>query len=253
MKRIILSLLFFTLGLILFLMATLPIRFGLQFLPESVPVQISGAQGTVWNGEAANIRWQNQSLGQLTWKLHALPLLKAQLTTDFTLTGKDLNAQGQASITTDSSVQLTDTQLHAELAALPIPKARLLVTPEGALNATIRNLVYADNLVQTADADFFWKPARITSPVKYDLGEIELKVTGENAELTGKLDSRDGPIQANGTLNLNRKGSLKADIQLTPNQTTPKELRDMLPMLGKPDSNGAIRLKQTTQIPNWPS
>lgn len=253
MKRIILSLLFFLIGLTLFLIATLPVRFGLKYLPDNIPVQVTGAQGTIWNGEAVNIRWQNKSLGRLTWQLHVLPLFKAHLTTDFTLSGKDLNAQGKASITTDNTVQLIDTQLQAELAALPIPKAQLLVTPEGTLNAEIRNLVYAERLVQTADADFIWKPARITSPVKYDLGEIELKVTGTNAELTGKLDSRDGPIKANGTLDLSAQGSLKANILLTPTQTTPKELRDMLPILGKPDSHGAIGLNQTIQIPNWPS
>ena len=253
MKRIILSLLFFLVGLTLFLIATLPARFGLKYLPDNIPVQVTGAQGTIWNGEAANIRWQNKSLGRLTWQLHVLPLFKAQLTTNFTLTGSDLNAQGVASVTTDKSIQLTNTQLHAELAALPIPTAQLLVTPEGSLNAVVRNLVYANKLVQTADADFFWKPARISSPVKYDLGEIELKVMGENAELTGKLDSRDGPIKANGTLDLSAQGSLKANILLTPTQTTPKELRDMLPILGKPDSHGAIGLNQTIQIPNWPS
>jgi general secretion pathway protein N len=253
MKRIAFSLLLFFIGLTLFLIATLPVRFGLQFLPDNIPIQITGAQGTIWNGEAANLHWQNQSLGRLTWKLHALPLFTAQLAADFTLAGDHLNAQGKAHIKMDQSIQLTDTRLHAELSALPIPKAHLLVTPEGALNAVIRNLVYAKNLVQTADADFFWNPARITSPVKYDLGELELKVTGNNAELTGKLDSRNGPIKVDGTLDLSPQGSLRADIQVSPTQTTPKELRDMLPMLGKPNNQGAIRLKQTIQIPNWPS
>ncbi len=254
MKRIVQSTLFFLASLVLFLIATLPVQFGLQFLPNNIPLQISGAQGTIWKGEAANIRWQNKSLGRLTWNLHVLPLLKAQLTLDFTLTGNDLNAQGIASITRDKSLQLTDTRLYAKLAALPIPKSqRLVVTPEGALNAVIRNLVYAKQLVQTADADFFWKPARITSPVKYDLGEIELKVTGEKAELTGKLDSHKGPVKAKGTLDLSAQGLLKTNIQLTPTQTTPKELRNMLPMLGKPDSKGTVRLNRTIQIPNWPS
>ena len=252
MKRIIPGLLFFFIGLAIFLLATLPVHFGLKYLPDSLPIVITGAQGTIWNGQAADIRWQNQSLGQLEWELHALPLLKAQLKTDFTLTGKDLNAHGEASVMSDQTLRFTDTSLRAQLAALPIAKAQLLVTPEGTLNASIRDLVYAENLVQSADADFIWKPASITSPVKYDLGEIELKVTGENARLEGKLDSRNSPLQATGTLELSPQGLFKADILLTPNKTTPRELRDMLPMLGKPDHNGAVKLKQQMQIPDWP-
>jgi len=253
MTRALPSLLLFFISLAIFLLATLPVRFGLKYLPKDIPIEIIGAQGTIWKGEASDIRWQNRSLGTLTWKLHILPFLTAKLTTDFTLRGNGLTTEGTASTTTHQVLQLTNTHLQADLATLPIPKAQLLVTPEGTLNAQIRHLEYANNLVQTADADFLWKPARITSPLKYDLGEIELLVTGENAELEGKLDSRDGPIHASGILKLNPQGMLSANIQLTPDASTPKELRDMLPLLGKPNQEGAIRLNQQIQIPNWPS
>jgi general secretion pathway protein N len=253
MKRLTPGLLLFLICLPIFLISTLPVRFGLKYLPENIPLQISGAQGSIWNGEAADIRWQQQSLGRFTWKLHALPLLKAELSTDFTLKGNDLDATGSARMTRNQTLQLTDTQLQVDLSALPLSKTQLLVTAEGKINAQIRSLHYADKLVQSADADFVWKPAHITSPVKYDLGEIELQVTGENAELQGILNSHNGPIKAAGILDLSPQGLFKADIKLTPNRTTPKELRDMLPLLGRPDSNGAVKLKHQMQIPNWPS
>ena len=253
MKRIIQSVLLFMLAFAGFAIAMVPTHFVVRFIPANIPLQLVGPQGTIWHGSAENISWKNQPYGKLEWRLSPLPLLFATLHADFHLRGEGLEAKGEVTVKRDQSMMLENTVVNADIARLPLQKANLMVVPEGQAHAVIQSLLFINQKIDRVDADIHWAPARISSPAEYELGEIDLALTGKDGNLEGDLKSQKGPINARGKLKVSTTGLLKADVKLTPTESAPDDLRDMLPMIGRPDSNGTVRIKQQLQIPGWPA
>ncbi|HGG60324.1 MAG TPA: type II secretion system protein N [Gammaproteobacteria bacterium] len=252
MKKIIKGLLLFIVALVVFLIATLPVNVVIPRLPKNLPVALSGAEGSVWRGKAAQLSVNRQPLGALEWTIHPASLLLARLNADFKLTGDGLRAKGNATVKMDKTVVLDRTLIDADVGKLPLPPQAEMVSPEGKVNATVRSLSLRDRRILDADADILWNPARITATSPLDLGQIELKVTGKDGALNGALDSKNGPLTARGKIDISPDGLLKANIRLAPHERTPAEIRDMLPMIGRPDRSGAVAINQQMKIPGWP-
>ena len=253
MKKVLKYLLLFLLALSVFLVATLPVSVVIPLLPKTLPVEISGAQGTIWNGRAAQVSYNRQAVGGLAWKVHPSSLLLGRLNADFRLRGDGLQARGNVTVKPDRSLSLVDTVLDANVEKLPLPPQAALVSPAGMVNATIRSLSLSDRKVVGADADILWNDAQIRSPTQMALGQLTLNVTGKDGRLNGVLDSNKGPLKVKGKLDIQPDGVLKTNIHLAPDQSTPKEIRDIVPLLGRPDRSGAVTIRQQLRIPGWPA
>ena len=251
MKRLIAALLLFVVSLAVFLVAGLPARIALRYLPPDVPVQVIAPSGTVWRGAAAELRWRGEPLGALSWRLQVLPLLLGRLRAHVALEGDGLRARGLVTLRPDRSVTVRDALADADLASLPLDDLHLLAEPAGHLQAVVRELTLNGGHPRSADADLLWQPARLTSPVAYDLGGLALKLRGKKGRLTGDLSSRGGPVDARGTLQLDPNGNLDVNVKLTPRPDAPQDLRDLLAMLGRPGRDGSVRLRQRLPLPGW--
>ncbi len=248
MKKIVLALLFTLLLFAVFMVARMPAQFALQYMPPQSPVALQGVSGTVWHGKAQNIVYQGSSLGALEWKVHPLSLLLAKLNTDFTLKGDGITAVGNASVNKEQDIDLENLRILADAEAIPLPPSAQLVTPAGKVNANFDAIEVRGGKVMSAEGTVKWKPARITAPAEYDLGELNLKVSGKDGRLKGILSSKNSPLNTNGSLNLEPNGMLKTNIKLSPHAGTPPELRDMLPMAGRQAADGSVTIRQQLHV-----
>lgn len=248
MKKLILSIVLFLLAFLVFLVATVPAKLAVSYLPQPSPIQVRGVSGTIWSGEAASLVHQNNDLGKLEWTLKPLTLLTMKLGVDFRLSQKHLFAEGEATISQDQSISLDDTTIKGDVAHLPLPEDKLLVTPEGRFVADITNATIVNQNISDVDGNLVWSPAKITAPAEYELGKITLDVTGTDGQLNGKLGSKNSPLNIAGTLQLAKNGNLSTNIKLTPHNQTPQEIRDMLPLAGKPARDGSVTIKQRIRL-----
>ena len=230
------------------LVATTPARWLQKFIPPNSPVQLQSVTGTVWSGEAMQATWQKNPLGKLEWTLRPLSLLTGKLGVDFRLENNGIQVDGEALIDRNQQVVLTDTDAEVDVSNLPLDSAKLLVTPEGHIHADIRQLKIVNRNIDSADATLIWKPASITAPVAMPLGEITLDVSGEDGNLTGKLKSKNSPVDATGNLAIAKNGQLTADIRIRPNAKTPQDIRELLPMLGKQERDGSVKIHHQGRI-----
>ncbi len=251
MKKLLLGVGLYVAALLIFLIASVPAHFALRFLPPHLPLQLNGVEGTVWRGLAQDSRWQGQSLGQLQWRLHVLPLLLARIKTEFTLRGDGLLVDGTASVDRNRRIDLRDTRIEAKIDQLPLARDRLLAVPSGQLAGRIERAEIMGNWFETLAANLDWDPAALTAPLPVELGAVHVDLVGTAGNLDGTLTSR-GPLETQGGFKLTRSGRLTTDITLRPTAQTPQDLKDVLPMLGKPGRDGAIRIKQALQLPGLP-
>lgn len=254
MKNIILGLLLFVIAAGTFLVSKLPVQFALDQLPKNLPVTLVAPSGTVWHGSATQVIVEGTVLGRLEWDVNPMSLLGAKLNVDFKLDGNGILAKGNAEVDRSQAVLLTNTVVDAEVENLPLPpEATAFVTPAGRLNATIRQLELEQQKLTFIDADVLWNPANITAPANYQLGEVTLNLSGDKGRLHGKINSSKGQIDTKGTVDIDTKGLAKANIRIAPNATTPQDIKDLLPMVGKPDRNGVVTIKEQITVPGWAS
>ena len=251
MKKLLSGILLFVIALIVFLVATIPAPFALKFMPTSIPVKVQGASGTVWNGQAMQVAWQGYPLGKLQWKLHALPLMLGRIKAHVILEGKGVNATGDVTAYRDQTLILDDTRITTDLTKIPLPR-QIPATPDGIGTAIVRHATINNRWPTELDGEVHWNPARILSPMELHLGDLKLMLSSDKGDkLIGKLQGQ-GTLSTSGKLGLTRNGAFTANIKIAPTDKTPRELRDMLPMIGRPDSKGVITIRQQMQLRGFP-
>ena len=250
MKKPLAGLLLFVVAFALFLIATVPARFAVQYLPTNIPLRLTGIDGTVWNGHAEQAVWQNQIIGRIQWRLSPFPLLLGKLKADVDINGDGFDAQGLVTATGDQTIVLSNTEINADLTRVPLPR-NLMATPGGKAHATIHRASIENRWPTELDADITWQPAKLLSPLEVEIGKVTLKASTTKDILSGDLRS-EGALNSKGKLTLSRNGAFSANLRIAPTEQTPPELRDMLPMLGRPDSRGAVTIRQSFQLRGFP-
>jgi len=248
MKRWIKPTLFTLLVFFISLIATTPARWLQTFIPPNSPVKLQSVTGTIWKGEAMQASWQKNPLGKLNWSLRPFSLLTGKLGVNFNLENEGIQVNGDALINRDQQVKLTDTKADIDVNKLPLDAAKMLVSVEGRINADIRKLIINNQSIDSADATLVWKPASITAPIAMPLGEITLEISGEDGNLTGKLNSKNSPVNATGNIAVAKNGTLTSNIRLKPNSKTPQDIRELLPVLGKQERDGSVKLHYQGRI-----
>ncbi len=250
MKKLSAGIALFIAAFAIFLVATIPARFALQYLPANIPLRLGGVDGSLWHGHATQATWQNQALGELTWQLSPFPLLLGKIKADIRIDGDGISANGLVTATGDQTVILTDTTIDADLSKIPLPQ-NLMATPGGKASALIQHAKLENRWPTELDANITWQPAKILAPFEVNIGTATLKASAGKDMLNGDLRS-EGALDTKGKLTLSRRGAFSANLRIAPTDQTPRELRDMLPMLGRPDSKGAVTVRQSFQLRGFP-
>lgn len=74
----------------------LPVSWVVKQSPKVSGLDIQGVQGTIWQGQASNVRWQRQNLGEVNWDFQwsALFTGKAEFAVRFGR-GSDMDVRGR--------------------------------------------------------------------------------------------------------------------------------------------------------------
>ncbi len=249
MKKTIKPALFFLLIFVISLLILAPARLVYYALPENGTAQLSGVSGTIWNGKASQLIWQNQNIGNLEWKLKLRHLFSARIGGNFNLSGSDMKISGSGSTNRKQHIIIKDTHATFNAATLPLPPTAAIVTPAGRIEADIKQLSLNGNIIESTATIIHWDNASITQPMAVSLGDILLDINGKDGDLKGLLSSsKDSPIDLSGNIDINAAGTLKTNIKITPKNNTPDDILDLLPMLGRPDSKGAVSFKYSGKV-----
>ena len=191
--------------------------------------------GTLWSGSCSGLTVGRTALGDLSWDLRVLPLLRGRLAAHLSLAGP-ITASGDVEL--GLGQHLTARNLTADLPLDPrllpgMPQelsgrahAELaLVEVERGVLTQLKGRIEAHDLVDHSGA---------TTP----LGSYVVSFPGEGSELTGKLHDLDGPLALEGTLHLTRQGGYELEGLIAPRAGAPRELVSNIRFFGSPDATG---------------
>ncbi|MBA2410612.1 MAG: type II secretion system protein N [Gammaproteobacteria bacterium] len=230
------------LGIVAFivsLIVTAPAHLAGEYLPPHI--QASNLQGTVWQGQASQLRIRGFYLGQVDWELRPHALLLGRIQADVSIDRVDLQAHGNIARGL-SAYHVFDAHLEgAEQLLAPIA-SNYGVTVDGPIEADIDKLAFNDAGPQAADGLIVWRDARLVNPSALSLGDVNINLAQEDDIATAQLRNTGEALNLNGDAQLRPGWAYDARLQIAPTPATPKQVRDTLPFLGQPDARGKVTL-----------
>jgi len=235
---------------IISLIVLAPARLIYRFLPENSPLQLSNLSGSIWRGNAQQVIYQNQNLGNLDWRLKPTAVLTAKRGSHFTLRHPDYLAEGTLKAGSDNLLILNDTTVRIRADRLPLEGIASAVKANGVVNADIESLTLRDQKIDQIQARIHWKDASISAPVELELGEVIVDAEGENGNINALIkSSTSSQLDIDGKVALDPAMQYRADIKIKSKPDTPEEVTNILPLLGQKDSDGAVRLISNGVVP----
>jgi general secretion pathway protein N len=238
---------------LLFMVWRLPATVAYDMAAESLgeQVQLAGITGTVWEGEAQQLQYQNKLVAGTRWKLSPWGLLLGRLNGLIKLTHDEGYLQAQASVPFGGGeIALSEIKGKLPLALIQQHLTMIPLPLQGEMSLKLDTLmVSGEGQVQQADGRIVWHQAGVQVMDKLQFGDLQMSlhsVEGEGIE--GTISDSGGPLQINANFTLSAEGIYTLEGQAKPGESAPKELRNSLAMLGKVDSQGNYPLKYSGKL-----
>jgi len=240
------------LGIAVFLLALFlktPASLIVSQIESQSNVSLSGVSGTLWKGRAQQLNVAGNPLGELSWTVKLWSLLTGSLAGKLDIQGDELTVDGNYAISFARTLTLDDT--HIEISAGLINSLQSYVRLSGGhLRGTIDHLEVPLSL-QTPPlmaAIINLEQGGLSSPFSVAEGNYQLKIEPKaEGILLGTLNSSDAPVDLKGTVSLNKDWRYQTDLKI---KTTPqgRNLQGTLSMIGRPQADGYIHIKESAQL-----
>lgn len=224
-----------------------------QVIGRVPDISASGVSGTIWNGHITELQTDSFSLSNLDWSLNTLPLLLGRISSDIRI--NDPKAKGTA--TAGSSVAgkmfLSNIDLSVPMSSLePLFKGRspMPILLQGDAKLLFDEVVIDNGRPYTIAGTVNLIEPSLTSPMPMKLGNLDIEFTTEGDIIHAEFaDQGNGPIKAQGTLQLNRDGNYNLDALLNVKDPNLQSMNNYLQMLGPKDAQGNFQVTYSGQLP----
>ncbi|MEB8432383.1 type II secretion system protein N [Cocleimonas sp. KMM 6892] len=229
-------------GLIAFLLAAvwqLPLSIAQPYLEKTVKgLSLGPTSGTIWNGEAKEFTLNNNSLGEVNWKIQLLKSLTSfKLKSYFKVQGKDINAEGIAGIGTNKQLSFDDTTF--DINSDYINKLQKNAKLSGNITGDISHATLSEKEVPQIKGIIDWKDGALSSPIKLGPGNYKAIVSPLSGDLDIKLSSNEAPIDLSGDIKLIKDWTYSTNISA---KSSEPGIAAMLNLAGKKQANGSVTI-----------
>ncbi|HTC54402.1 MAG TPA: type II secretion system protein N [Steroidobacteraceae bacterium] len=232
-RAIILAVIAFT----LVLLVRLPARWLSPLLPHGM--QCQQLDGSAWNGSCTGLTSSGNAVGDVTWNLQLLQLLRARLDLRLDLTGTDSSAHGEVALGFGGAVHGRDVTLD-----VPLTSALVSSLPVGAharLQGTLARIEWTGKYLSELQGEL--RVQDLVGPRGQAFGSYQVSFApgsgSDSADLpTGVVHDGGGPLQLEATLQLTHDPGYVVDGRVAPRPSASADIVDMLKYLGSADASG---------------
>jgi general secretion pathway protein N len=231
-----------------FLIATVPAKPVIDLVNGNRPVTIQGVSGTLWNGKAYIVSFENIQLKKTEWSFNLWKLFIGSIAIDISsrFSGNDIVAQLGTSFTgryfiNDLSAKISAPKV-AEIANIPMAQL------DGMISLNIEHAQWKQGELPLATGEIKWTDATITVADTASLGNITISLNETDELLTADINNKGGDIKITGTAGLVPEADYTVDIKLLPTATANNNIKQSLGMFTQKQANGEYTLKKTGSL-----
>jgi len=250
------------------LIARLPASWVVPSSPAS-KIACADTEGTIWNGGCTGLTFQGQNVGDVTWVLHALPLLSGKVAVHVVISrapglpghrgsgrlgqGAAVSAPAHAEADIESGFSGKDITAHnvkADLSFDPTLAPQLNIPFQGNLHADLPQVRVKDHRVTQVQGEVQVHDL-IDSRDKMELGSYSLTVPGSPGAQTARLrDIGGGPLSFEGTLSVTDQHSIVLDGLVAARPSASQRLQDLINSIpDRPDPQGRRHITTENELP----
>ena len=234
----------FVLSLLLFVLVKTPVAFVSQFVTLPKGVAYEGLQGSLWQGEIAQVSFNKIHLSQVKWQFEPTKLLTGDLAFQIRfgqprelamLSGKGVVAIGLAG----KSVEQAVVRVPANQAKpfLPIPMGDIA----GRVIANIDEYQFGEPICQVVQGDIGWHKAGIDIGGPIEFGSIEAQLNCQDGKLLANFDG-ENRLGLDGSATIESAKKFGFNGYLKPSSDLPAVVHQGIGMMTKMDSQGRYKI-----------
>lgn len=230
---------------VIFLIAFLPANFIVNKIQLPKNIQIGNVSGSVWQSEIDSLLVDNLRINNINVQVNWLSLIAFNPTADVEFGGALYRGpEGQLSVSGFLS-DLTISNLHLDISANEIAQQLPLPIPAQAKNivsVVIDNFVIGQPVCQQLSGRLKWDDAEIVAlSEQVPLGTLSATLGCEKGKGQAILNENNA-LGVSFIAELGANGAISGNGYLTPPQSLPKAIKQVLPFLGRQDREGRYRL-----------
>jgi len=223
---------------LIFVLSNIPATWGAWVLTRGTGLAMSGVTGSVWNGKASlaslQLGGQEQSLGQLSWKLSPFSLITrcADVTTKLSIQQFD----GEVCASANDEVQVHDANFSVPSSLL---QAKIPVPIQGQISGHVDELQLRGNTLLKLKGNVTWNNARINTGSNWlDIGSFAAELTDNGSNgISARFFNLSGPVDVNLQIELAAPSGGRVSGELAAPQAffDSANARDVLSMFAQQD------------------
>jgi general secretion pathway protein N len=222
-----------------------PARVAYQWLPAPT-FNLAGISGSVWNGQASQMKSGSLYLQDLHWRIKPLSLFVGQL--HYKIEGSPASGfiDGQVSLNLSGAVTASD--LRGSMSLQPFGQLVGIRGLSGMLNGEFERLVIENGLLTAANGVFEVFDLIAPNIHRASIGGYRAEFFTQDTGVVASVEDTDGIIDVAGSLQFSADGTYRFVAQLAPKNNTPANVRQQLQLLGSANERGQYELRLEGQF-----
>jgi len=247
MKKIWKYLLFFLLCLVIALVVNLPIRQVLPHIKLPSTVKFAGVNGTVFRGEALEVRVNQFPLRDVSYRFKpsCILLLKVCYQVDY--------EQGVTEVAYDllnGDTEVSEARVEYPAAELASYIPNMLVQPEGRLELIVDEMAIIAGKPAAMTGKLIWRDLGVQSDgATLNIGDYQVDFSGNQQKYDFRLSDLDANLDVDGKGDIKAGGQYKVDIRISSESAIDPKIRGALDLFAAKIGYNNYRLEQTGQLP----
>ncbi|WP_261816446.1 type II secretion system protein N [Vibrio gallicus] len=220
----------------------LPAKFVTDNLPSIPGLKISGVDGSIWQGSAGKVVFEQYDIGQVSWDMQLAKLFtgKAELNVRFGrdsalgLDGRGIVGYGFSGPYAENLIASIPVEKVMQQVSIPAP-----VTAKGDLELMVRHYSFAQPWCKSAQGNLRWNQGKVESPMgNLELGTVTSDISCQDNVLKATGNQQNKQVSAQFTAQLQSNFTYDLDAWFKPGVEFPEKLSQQLKWLGDPDAKG---------------
>jgi general secretion pathway protein N len=194
-------------------------------------------EGSLWSGTCTDLSVNGTPVGDVSWDLHPLALLKGRLGAHVTVVRGPANAGADVELGLGQRVTARNVVADLPLDSKLIPAVP--ATLHGRAHVELALLQLDHGVVSELNGRMEAHDLEDRAGADTPLGSYVVTFPGGSGEQVGKLRDLDGPLALEGTLRLTRQpAGFELEGLVAPRGGAPPEIVNNLRFFGSPDASG---------------